>query len=97
MKFIKILSLKVKGLCSHVKRRPLTPLNVDYKILAKAVGQRIEPILFLIKKFDQTGSIKGRFISQNVRLLNDVMEYTEAKTPSGIVLFSDFHKALRHH
>ena len=28
---------------------------------------------------DQTGFIKGRFIGQNVRLLNDVMEYTEAR------------------
>lgn len=48
--------------------RPLTLLNVDYKILAKAIGQRIESILSSIIHSDQTGFIKGRFIGQNVRL-----------------------------
>ena len=70
--------------------RPLTLLNVDYKILAKAIDQRIESILSLIIHSDQTGFIKGRFIGQNVRLLNDIMEYTEAKKLPGILLFIDF-------
>ena len=33
-------------------------------------------------------------IDQNVRLLNDIMEYTEAKNLSGILLFIDFRKAF---
>jgi len=74
--------------------RPLTLLNVDYKILAKAVGQRIESIPSSIIHSDQTGFIKGRFIGQNVRLLNDIMEYTEAKKLPCILLFLDFRKAF---
>jgi len=74
--------------------RPLTLLNIDYKILAKAIGQRIESILSSIIHSDQTGFIKGRFIGQNVQLLNDIMEYTEAKKLPGILLFIDFRKAL---
>ena len=74
--------------------RPLTLLNVDYNILAKAIGQRIESKLSLLIHSDQTGFIKGRFIGQNVRLLNDIMEYTEAKNLPGILLFIDFRKAF---
>ena len=74
--------------------RPLALLNVDYRILAKAIGQRIESILSSLIHSDQTGFIKGRFIGQNVRLLNDIMEYTEAKNYPGILLFIDFRKAF---
>ena len=42
------------------KWRPLTLLNVDYKILAKAIGQRIESMLSSIIHSDQTGFIKLR-------------------------------------
>ena len=73
---------------------PLTLLNVDYKILAKAIGQRIERILSSLIHSDQTGFIKGRFIGQNVRLLNDIMEYTEAKHLPGILFFIDFRKVF---
>ena len=74
--------------------RPLALINVDYKILAKTIGQRIESILSSLIHSDQTGFIKSRFISQNVRLLNDIMEYTEAKNPPGILLVIDFRKAF---
>ena len=38
--------------------------------------------------------MKDRFIGQNVRLLNDLMEYTDVKEISGIFLFIDFEKAF---
>ena len=72
--------------------RPLTLLNVYYKILANVIGQRIETILSSLIHSDQTGFIKGRFIGQNVRLLNDIMEYTEAKKLPCILLSIDFRK-----
>ena len=56
------------------------------------IGQRIESTLSSLIHSDQTGFIKGRFIGQNVRLLNDIMEYTEAKNLPGILLFIDFRK-----
>jgi len=43
---------------------------------------------------DQTGFIKGRFIGQNVRLLNDLLEYMDVKNIPGILLFVDFEKAF---
>ena len=75
------------------RRGPVTMLNVDYKILAKCIAKRIEPFLKLIHS-DQTGFMKDRFIGQNVRLLSDLMEYTDVKKISAIFLFIDFEKAF---
>ena len=69
-------------------------LNVDYKILAKCIAKRIEPFLPKLINSDQTGFMKDIFIGQNVRLLNDLMEYTDVKEISGIFLFIDFEKAF---
>ena len=74
--------------------RPLTLLNVDRKILARALGRRVEKVLSLLIHSNQTGFMKGRFIGQNVRLFNDIMEYTESKKLPAILLFTDFRKAF---
>ena len=74
--------------------RPITLLNVDYKILARAIAKRIEPKLPKLIHSDQTGFVKGRYIGQNVRRLNDLMEFTESNKVSGLPLFVDFEKAF---
>ena len=74
--------------------RPITLLNVDYKILAKIIANRIKPVLPKLIHPDQTGFIKERFIGQNIRLLNDLMEYTDEHKIPGILLFIDFEKAF---
>ena len=74
--------------------RPITLLNVDYKILAKIIANRIKPVLPKLIHPDQTGFIKERFIGQNIRLLNDLMEYTDEQKIPGILLFIDFEKAF---
>jgi len=74
--------------------RPITHLNVDYKILARTFTKRIELKLPKLIFSDQTGFVKGRFIGQNVRYLNDVMEYTELNKIPGIMVLIDFEKAF---
>ena len=74
--------------------RPITLLNVDYKILAKVIAKRIEPVLPKLIHSNQTGFIKGRYIGQNVRLLEDTLEYTDIKKIPGILLFIDFKKVF---
>jgi len=59
--------------------RPITLLNVDYKILSKAIASRIEKALPRLINCSQTGFMKGRYIVQNIRLINDIMEQTEIK------------------
>ena len=43
---------------------------------------------------NQTGYIKGRFIGENVRLIQDIMFHTKQVEKSGIAIFIDFRKAF---
>ena len=43
---------------------------------------------------DQSGFIKGRYISDNIRLLFDIIDYTEFMKLPGAVLFVDIFKAF---
>ena len=74
--------------------RAISLLNTDYKILTKTRPQRLEKVLPNIINSDQTGYVKGRFIGKNVRLIHDVMFFTEYTKRSGIAIFLDFRKAF---
>ena len=43
---------------------------------------------------DQTGFLKGRFIGENIRLIDSIIKYTAAKNILGLLLFLDFEKAF---
>ena len=72
---ISLLSKKNKDPHYIKNKRPLTLLNNDYKILAKAIDNRLWEVLPNIIADDQTGFIKGRKISHNVRKSLDIMDY----------------------
>ena len=55
--------------------RPISLLNVDYKILTKTIAKRLEKVLPKIINPDQTGYVKGRYIGENVRLILDIMSF----------------------
>ena len=74
--------------------RPISLLNSDYKILTKSITKRLETVLPKIINPDQTGYIKGRFIGENVRLIQDIMFHTKLEEKPGIALFLDFRKAF---
>ena len=59
--------------------RPITLLNVDYKLLSKVLAKRMELLLLKLIHTDQTGFINGRYIGQNIRLLCDIMELSDTK------------------
>ena len=74
--------------------RPISLLNVAYKIATKAIANRIKPIITSIVDNSQTGFIKGRFIGENIRLLFDIIETAEEQNNPGLLFFSDFEKAF---
>ena len=75
--------------------RPITLLNIDYKITSKAIAKRLETVLPNLVHTDQAGFIKGRYIGENIRLINDVMEHTKIEKKKGGILISlDFKKAF---
>ncbi|KAL9962045.1 hypothetical protein ACROYT_G031110 [Oculina patagonica] len=74
--------------------RPISLLNVDYKILTKVLAKRLEKVLPKLANPDQTGYVKGRYIGENIRLIQDLMFYTDKTNLPGIALFLDFRKAF---
>ena len=58
--------------------RPITILNVDLKIVAKAIAERLETVLPNLIHPDQTGFVKGRYIGENIRLISDVLDLTNS-------------------
>ena len=43
---------------------------------------------------DQTGFLKGRFIGENIRLINEIIDYCNIQNIKGLLLFLDFEKAF---
>jgi exonuclease III len=74
--------------------RPISLLNVDYKILTKTLASRIKVVLPHLISIDQTGYVEGRQLSHTVRLIQDIMAYTKQENISGILLQIDFEKAF---
>ena len=74
--------------------RPITLLNVDYKIASKAIATRTKKVLPQLIHTDQSDFMKNIFIGQNIRLLCDLLEQTELENISGILLQLDFRKAF---
>ena len=74
--------------------RPITLLNLDYKIASKVIAKRIERFLPKIIHSDQTGFVKGRYIGQNIGLINDIMEQTKLQNIPGILILLDSLKAF---
>ena len=83
-----------KDLCYLKNWRPVSILNTDYKILTKALSNRLQPLLSEIVAMDQVGYIKGRQIIENIRIINDMMSYTDLKHIPGFITLIDFEKAF---
>ena len=74
--------------------RPITLLNNDYKIIAKTIAERLKSVLPDIIHEDQKGFVKGRRIEHGVRLIQDVIEYSEMNKKGGAIIFLDQRKAF---
>ena len=66
--------------------RPITLLNTDYKILTKALANRLKHVLPYLVHTDQTACIPGRTINDNIRLIQDAITYAnETNTPLALI------------
>ena len=74
--------------------RPLTLLDIVYKLASGSIANRIKLILDKIIGKEQTGFIKGRYIGENIRLIYDLMNFTEINNIPGLILLIDFEKAF---
>ena len=58
------------------------------------IANRIKLVINKLISKDQTGFIKGRYIGENIRLIYDLMNYTEQNNIQGLLLLIDFEKAF---
>ena len=49
--------------------RPISLLNIDYKITTKGIANIMRKILNKIINDSQTGFLKGRYIGENIRTI----------------------------
>ena len=74
--------------------RPISLINVDAKIGSKAIALRLQTILPKIIHHNQKAFVKGRTITDAIRVIDDVLEYPERYRIYGKMLAVDFQKAF---
>ena len=74
--------------------RPITLLNSDYKIIEKAIAEKMLPALEHIIHKDQRGFMKDRRISVNIRKMLDIIHEAEKEDMEAIILSLDFVKCF---
>ncbi|MES9884827.1 MAG: reverse transcriptase domain-containing protein, partial [Sedimenticola sp.] len=91
---ITLLPKKDKELSLLSNWRPISLLNVDYKIATKSIANRLKKVVQTLIDGSQTGFIKGRYIGENIRLLFESIEFLNETDSPGLLFFADFEKAF---
>jgi hypothetical protein len=74
------------------KLRPICLLQVMFKIFTKTLIVRPEPVMGKLLSPCQTSFVKGRFITDGVMLLREVLRERKFRKQQGVVLKIDFEK-----
>ena len=88
------LIFKTGDRLEHKNWRPISLLNVDYKLCARSLAGRILNVLHHVIAPDQTCGVRGRFIGENVALLRDVIHYASESGVPAAILSLDQEKAF---
>jgi hypothetical protein len=91
-----ITCLPKEGKPKHLLKnwRPISLLNVDYKIGSAYIAERLKTVLERLISNLQTGFLKGRYIGECTRLILDIIVRTEEEQIPGLLLLVDFEKAF---
>ena len=54
----------------------------------------MQKVLASITNYDQTVYVRGRYIGESIRLVSDILDFTEEKSIGGILFSADFEKAF---
>ena len=74
--------------------RPISLLNIDYKIISKVLAKKIKEVLENVILMDQIGFMKGRNIGEAIRIIDDIIFHTSNKNSPGYLVVIDFEKAF---
>ena len=73
--------------------RPISLLNVNLKIISKALSEKLKVLPDLISS-KQTTYVKNRHIGESGRLISDVIEIAKIKKLNGFLVAMDIEKAF---
>ena len=73
---------------------PILLLNVDTKILSKALASRLKSVIGFLVTSDQTAYVPGSFVGESLRLNSDILEYTDMAEIPCYVLSADIEKVF---
>ena len=66
--------------------RPISLLNVVYKMASAVIANRIKTVLNKLIHEDQKGFLSGRYIGENIRIIYDVLFETQRQNIPGLIL-----------
>ncbi len=91
---ISLLLKKVKDPLDCSSYRPISLIPCDVKIYAKVFASRMEKVIHSLIKEDQTGFIKGRNASDNMRRLLHILDFADSHPTPCAVFSLDAEKAF---
>ena len=91
---IKLIPKKDKILKFLKNWRPISLLNIDYKIIAHVLASRLQNSLPSLIHPDQNGYLTGRFIGCNIRTIYDIIELSQNEEFCNLIALIDYEKAF---
>jgi hypothetical protein len=89
-----IILYKKNGRLETKNWRPISLLNVDYKIATRAISGRLLAVIGTVVGTDQTCGVPGRTISENLSFIRDLIDYVEPEDLPVALLSLDQEKAF---
>ncbi|CAI5747278.1 unnamed protein product [Peronospora destructor] len=90
-----VILLHKKGSCADPGNyRPISLMQVDVKVLSKALTFRLQTVIGKLIHPDQKGFVRGRSIHHHVRFLADLQDFVTRLDEEAYALFLDFQKAF---
>ena len=84
---------KDRGTSDIRQFRPITVINVIFRILAKGYANRVTLLADSVTHPNQSAFIQGRYILDGVLVLHEVLHEVRSKHLRAVFLKTDFHKA----
>ncbi len=85
---ISLLLKKGKDPLDCSSYRPISLIPCDLKIYAKVFASRMEKVIHSLIKEDQTGFMKGRNASDNMRRLLHILDFADSHPSPCVVFFT---------
>ena len=69
-------------------------MNVETKIVSNILALRMKKGVPNLINYDQTAYVKGRFIGESIRIIDDILYHADQENLDGILFAADMEKAF---